>query len=284
MKISETVVVRGGGDLATGIIWRLHRVGYRVVCLEAPLPTVIRRPVSAAEAVFAGQTCVEGLRFQLLPTGTFPATERTVPVWIDPQGESIAELAPDVVVDAIMAKRKTGTHRAMAPKVVAIGPGFVAGEDVHCVVETLRGHSLGRVLYRGPAASNTGVPGVIGGESARRIVRAPHEGRLGAVRTIGDVVAAGDLLGHVGETPVTAAIGGLLRGLIHPSVPLKAKMKIGDIDPRNEEGSWLTISDKAMAVAGGVLEAILADLPEEGFFARPLNLRPPENWGRVVWN
>ncbi|MBL3593548.1 MAG: hypothetical protein JMJ93_08605 [Synergistaceae bacterium] len=182
MKISETVVVRGGGDLATGIIWRLHRVGYRVVCLEAPLPTVIRRPVSAAEAVFAGQTCVEGLRFQLLPTGTFPVAEQTVPVWIDPQGESIAELAPDVVVDA------------------------------------------------------------------------------------------GDLLGHVGETPVTAAIGGLLRGLIHPSVPLKAKMKIGDIDPRNEEGSWLTISDKAMAVAGGVLEAILADLSEEDFFCPSLEL------------
>ncbi len=246
MRTSETVIVRGGGDLATGIIWRLHRVGYRIICLEAPLPTVIRRPVSAAEAVFEGQSRVEGLRFQLLPTGIFPVTARTVPVWVDPQGESIAGLAPDIVVDAIMAKRKTGTHRAMAPKVIAIGPGFVAGEDVHCVVETLRGHSLGRVLYRGAAAPNTGVPGVIGG--------------------------AGDVLGYVGETPVMAAIGGLLRGLIHPSVPLKPKMKIGDIDSRNEEGSWLTISDKAMAVAGGVLEAILADLPKKDFFCPSLEL------------
>lgn len=272
MRTSETIIVRGGGDLATGIIWRLHRVGYRVICLEAPLPTVIRRPVSAAEAVFEGQSRVEGLRFQLLPTGIFPVTARTVPVWVDPQGESIADLAPDIVVDAIMAKRKTGTHSAMAPKVIAIGPGFVAGEDVHCVVETLRGHSLGRVLYRGAAAPNTGVPGVIGGESDRRIVRAPHEGRLRPMRKIGDVVAAGDVLGYVGETPVMAAIGGLLRGLIHPSVPLKPKMKIGDIDSRNEEGSWLTISDKAMAVAGGVLEAILADLPKKDFFCPSLEL------------
>lgn len=262
MKTSKTVIVRGGGDLATGILWRLHRVGFRVVCLEAPLPTVIRRPVSAARAVFDGEASVEGLRFLRMERGLFPSSSDVVPLWIDPEGKSIASVRPDGVVDAIMAKRKTGTNLSMAPRVVAIGPGFVAGEDVHCVVETLRGHRLGRVIYEGPAAPNTGVPGVIGGESERRIVRSPGAGFFRPRREIGDVVAVGEILGTVDGLPVAARTGGLLRGLIHPSVPVFAGMKIGDVDPRCEEGSWLTLSDKALAVAGGVLEAILAELPD----------------------
>jgi xanthine dehydrogenase accessory factor len=257
----KTVVVRGGGDLATGVLWRLHRVGFRVVCLESPLPTAIRRTVSAAEAVFAGENIVEGLQFVRLEPGTWPTGKDRVPVWIDPDGLWIKRISPDSLVDAIMAKRNLGTSLDMAPRVVALGPGFYAGRDVHCVVETKRGHNLGRVIYNGCAAPNTGIPGVIGGESEKRIVRAPCDGFFSGFKKIGDNVCEGQILGTVNELPVLAKFTGIVRGLIHPSVPVHRGMKIGDIDPRTEEGNWKTISDKALSIAGGVLEAVLADIP-----------------------
>ena len=257
----KTIVVRGGGDLATGVLWRLHRVGFRVACLEVAVPTVIRRTVSAAQAVFDGEGCVEGICFVLLEKGEFPKASGTVPVWVDPGAESIVDVHPDCVVDAIIAKENLGTHKGMAPLVIGLGPGFEAGVDVHCVVETKRGHDLGRVIYRGPAAPNTGIPGVVGGESEKRLVRSPGEGTFCPVTKIGDVVSEGQLLGTVGGLPVNARITGLVRGQIHPSVRVVKGMKIGDVDPRIEQGSWNTISDKALAIAGGVLEASVAAIP-----------------------
>lgn len=261
MKMGKTVLVRGGGDLATGVLWRLNRVGFRLICLEMPLPKVIRRTVSAAQAVFDGETCVEGLHFARLEPGTFPTGGRAVPVWVDPEGKWINTVAPDFLVDAIMAKKNLGTNLEMAPRVIALGPGFNAGRDVHCVVETQRGHNLGRVIYNGCASANTGIPGVVGGESDKRLVRSPEDGFFLGSREIGQIVSEGEELGSVGGTPVLARIRGLIRGLIHPSVPVRKGMKIGDIDPRMEEGSWRTISDKARSIAGGVLEAVLAELP-----------------------
>jgi len=250
------VVVRGGGDLATGVLWRLSRVGFRVICLETHLPTVVRRKVSAAQAVFDGRATVEGISFVLAEKGELPNDEKTVPVWIDPEGETIGAVRPDCLVDAIIAKKNLGTHMGMAPRVIGLGPGFKAGVDVHYVVETKRGHRLGRVINDGQAAPNTGIPGVVGGESEKRVVRSPGEGFFISVRGIGEVVSTGELIGLVGDEPVHASISGLIRGQIHPSVPLFKGMKIGDIDPR-EDASWDTISDKALSIAGGVLEAIL---------------------------
>ncbi len=257
----KTVIVRGGGDLATGVLWRLHRVGFRVACLEVAVPTVIRRTVSAAQAVFDGEACVEGTRFVLLEKGEFPRVPGTVPVWVDPGAESLVDVCPDCVVDAIIAKENLGTHKGMAPLVIALGPGFEAGVDVHCVVETKRGHNLGRVIYRGSAAPNTGIPGVIGGESEKRLVRSPGEGFFTSDVKIGDIVSEGQILGRVADLPVRARIAGLVRGQIHPSVRVVRGMKIGDIDPRIEQGNWNTISDKALSIAGGVLEAVVAAIP-----------------------
>ncbi len=181
-------------------------------------------------------------------------------MWIDPEGKTIEKVSPDFVVDAIMAKKNLGTHKRMAPRVVAIGPGFTAGVDVHCVVETKRGHTLGRVFYEGAAAQNTGIPGEIGGESWKRLLRAPADGYLIPAKEIGDNVEAGEVVGEVSGIAVKALIRGMLRGLIHPSVPVSKGMKIGDVDPRNDRSSCFTISDKALAVAGGVLEGMLAIL------------------------
>lgn len=256
------VVVRGGGDLATGVIWRLHRSGFKVICLEAPSPTVIRRTVSAAQAVFNGYARVEGVNFLLMETGSFPEDCETVPVWIDPNGKSIDWVKPYCVVDAIMAKRNKGTHIGMAPLVGALGPGFVAGEDVHFVVETLRGHYLGRVIYKGSAIPNTGVPGEISKETERRILRSPGSGRFRNIREIGDSVQEGEVVGYVDDIPVTTRISGVLRGLIHPSIVVAEGMKIGDVDPRGDIKHCFTISDKALAIAGGVLEAIMASLAQ----------------------
>lgn len=252
----KLVVVRGGGDLATGVLWRLRRVGCRVICLETHLPTVVRRTVSAAQAVFDGSTTVEGISFILTEKGNLLEDKITVPVWIDPDGETIGTVKPDCLVDAIIAKKNLGTHMGMAPRVIGLGPGFTAGVDVHYVVETKRGHRLGRVLHEGQAAPNTGIPGVVGGESEKRVVRSPGEGFFKSVRGIGEIVSEGELIGDVGDKPVHASISGLIRGQIHPSVPLFKGMKIGDIDPR-KDANWKTISDKALSIAGGVLEAIL---------------------------
>ena len=255
----ELVIIKGAGDIATGIGHRLFRCGFRVVMTELPQPTVIRRTVAFAEAVFAGRTEVEGVtavRVEL-SEALRVVNEGLVAVLVDPEARAAAVLQPWALVDAILAKRNINTRLDDAPIVVAVGPGFTAGVDAHAVVETMRGHYLGKVITTGPALPNTGSPGEIGGHTDDRLLRAPCAGLFTAVRKIADTVAAGDVVAHVDGRPVTAAIDGVLRGMLHDGLPVTAGMKIGDIDPRAKREHCFSISDKASAVGGGVLEALL---------------------------
>jgi len=254
------VVTKGGGDLATGVVHRLHRAGMPVVVTELAQPTVIRRAVALASAVYEGRAEVEGLAAQLAESDReirAALAGGQVPVVIDPRGEVIARLHPLVVVDAIMAKRNTGTTIADAPIVIGLGPGFTAGVDVHAVIETNRGHNLGRVILSGSAEPHTGVPGTTAGFTVERVLRAPCEGTLTGKRRIGDAVEAGEVVASVAGEPVTANIAGVLRGLLADGLPVKAGLKVGDVDPRGAREHCFTISDKARAIGGGVLEAIL---------------------------
>lgn len=256
----KLVVVRGGGDLATGTICRLYRSGYKIIVLEIEQPTVVRHTVSLAQCVFTGKTEVEGLQ-AVLAASTGEAIELAekgiVPVLIDSEGVTIEKVRPYVVVDAILAKKNIGTKIDWAPIVIGLGPGFTAGKDVHAVVETKRGHYLGMVYYKGQALSDTGVPGEIGGVSAERVVRAPAEGSFLPIMQIGDSVEKGEELGYVEGIPVKSPIKGVLRGLINQGVKVTEGMKIGDVDPRQVPEYCWSISDKARAIGGGVLEAIL---------------------------
>ncbi|MHB1044994.1 MAG: selenium-dependent molybdenum cofactor biosynthesis protein YqeB [Thermoanaerobaculia bacterium] len=261
LAAGRLVVVRGAGDLATGCIVRLVRSGFRVVALELPRPSAIRRAVSLSEAVFDGVSEVEGVRAvrHEAPPATWDAG--VVPILVDPEARHVARLAPLAVVDAIVAKRNLGTRPDLAPVVVALGPGFEAGRDAHAVVETNRGHALGRVLLAGQAEADTAVPGRIAGHDAARVVRAPAAGEVVALRSIGDLVASGEPILSAGGVTARAAIGGVLRGLIRPGFPASAGLKVADVDPRGLREHCFTVSDKARAVAGGVLEAILALAP-----------------------
>lgn len=253
------VVIRGGGDIATGIALRLHRSHMAVVICELPAPTSIRRTVSFSEAMRLGTVEVEGVTARRADLEEIPALlERgEIPVLADPAGSCIRRLAPDAVVDAVLAKRNLGTTMDMAPAVVAAGPGFTAGTDCHAVVETMRGHYLGRVIYEGSALPNTAVPGLIGGFAGERVLRAPGDGLFRGVREIGDTVLPGDVVGYVGGAPMACTIGGVLRGLLADGVAVHRGMKCGDVDPRCARDHCFCASDKALAVGGGVLEAIL---------------------------
>ncbi|MBR6526425.1 MAG: EF2563 family selenium-dependent molybdenum hydroxylase system protein [Lachnospiraceae bacterium] len=264
--MKDLIIVRGGGDLATGTIYKLHRCGFPVLILETATPSSIRRNVSFSEAVYQGQQTVEDLTCYLADSEEHALSllkEGKLAMLIDPQGDSIAHLHPLVVVDAILAKKNLGTHRDMAPITVGLGPGFTAGEDVHAVVETKRGHNLGRVLWQGSAAPNTGIPGVIGGYGKERVIHSPAAGILRNAKKITDTVHCGDVIAWIQQdsqtVPVTATIDGLLRGLIRDGYPVTVGFKIADIDPRIEEyNNCFTISDKARCIAGGVVEAILS--------------------------
>jgi xanthine dehydrogenase accessory factor len=275
------IVVRGGGDLGTGVAHRLHRAGYEVVVLEAERPTAVRRLVAFGEAVREGSVIVEGVEARLAdlrdvaaralggpgaPAGG-PVTGRRgwVPVVVDPEGRAIGPLRPDAIVDARMAKRNLGTSRTDAPVTIGLGPGFSAGVDVDLVVETKRGHALGRVIESGPAAADTGVPGRVGGAGAERVLRSPADGAFASSRAIGDLVEAGDRVGSVDGEPVRARIAGIVRGLTADGSPVGRGDKIGDVDPRGDEVDPRAISDKARAVGGAVLEALLS----KGVLPRP---------------
>lgn len=255
------VVVRGGGDLATGTILRLHQCGFSVLALECARPTAIRRQVALCEAVYDDAVQVEGVTCRRIEAHqqayeVWQAGE--IPLLVDESGECLAQIRPLAMVDAILAKRNLGTTRDMAPITIALGPGFTAGVDVDAVVETMRGHRLGRVLYTGAAQPNTGVPGNIGGYTRERVIHAPADGTLVPCTSIGDVVQAGQTLAMVGQVPVVATIDGVLRGLIREGFPVTRGLKIADIDPRlQERENCSTVSDKARAIAGGVLEALL---------------------------
>ncbi|MFQ5693031.1 MAG: selenium-dependent molybdenum cofactor biosynthesis protein YqeB [Nitrospinota bacterium] len=257
------VVVRGAGDIATGVIHRLVRSGFPVIATETASPTVIRRTVAFAEAVAGGECTVEGItarRVEGDEEALRLAREGIVPVLVDPGGDVIRRLKPFAVVDAILAKRNLGTRREDAEVVIGLGPGFTAGEDVDVVVETNRGHDLARVILEGTAEPNTGVPGSVGGHAGDRVLRAPCGGEFRAVRKIGDAVRAGDRVAEVGGRPVVTAIDGVLRGLLRDGLTVTEGFKVGDVDPRCRREHCFTISDKARAVGGGVLEALLMHL------------------------
>ena len=253
------VVIRGGGDLATGVALRLYRARMRIVICEVAAPTSIRRTVCFSEAVRLGETAVEGVPARRAETAEVPALleKGVIPVLVDPEAHCIRELKPDAVVDAILAKRNLGTTMDMAPVVVAAGPGFTAGVDCHAVVETMRGHYLGRVIYSGSALPNTNIPGLIGGYAGERVLRAPADGIFRGARQIGDQVQAGDIAGYVAGVPMACTIAGTLRGLLADGVPVTKGMKSGDVDPRCKPDYCVCASDQALAVGGGVLEALL---------------------------
>jgi xanthine dehydrogenase accessory factor len=282
------IVLRGGGDLASGVAIRLHRAGLKVLVTELPQPMVVRRLVAFAEAVYAGQAVVEGVlarRVEGLPQAMAVARQEEIPVIVDPQAEILAALrralpvsTPLVVVDARMTKRPSANE--LPPEVspgergfkldaagtapvllVGLGPGFVAGENCHVAIETNRGHCLGRVLWQGAPEADTGIPESVIDHRAERVLRSPSDGVLQAHAAIGDHVEAGQVVAQVAGQPVVAAFKGVLRGLIHPGLQVTRGLKIGDIDPRDDPRFCRMVSDKSMAVGGGILEAILS-LPE----------------------
>ena len=264
--MENIIVVRGGGDLATGSIHRLWSAGFKVLVLEAEHPAAIRRQVSLSEAVYEGTATVEGLTAVLIhDISEMEAVwaAGNVPMLVDPNGDCLKAVKPAALVDAIIAKVNLGTTRDMAPATIALGPGFTAGVDVDVVVETSRGHKLGRVIKEGAAKANTGIPGIIGGYGKERVMHSPAKGILRNVHAIGDIVEAGTEIAYIeaedGRVPVLATISGIIRGLIRDGYPVTEGFKIADIDPRREEleNCWL-ISDKARCIAGSVLEQVCA--------------------------
>lgn len=255
------VLIRGGGDLASGVGVRLHRSGFQVVITELPEPLVVRRKVSFAEAVHEGLVQVEGVTGKLVEDFSEIKSillSGVIPVLIDPDLKCLEVLNPDVVVDARMRKKPPREGKELASLVIGLGPGFVAGENCHAVIETNRGHNLGRVLWQGVPEQDTGIPGSVQGYSSERVLRAPVDGVLQTKIEIGDRLKKGSLVALVGEEEVLAPFGGILRGLLRDGTAVKAGLKIGDVDPREDPNLYKLISDKSRAIGGGVLEAILA--------------------------
>lgn len=264
--MQDLIVVRGAGDISTGTIHRLHRAGFSVLALETARPSAIRRQVAFSEAVYDGTATVEGVtavRVADIEEAVSTLEAGGLPLLVDPRGDSIRALRPAAVVDAILAKKNMGTTIDMAALTIALGPGFEAGKDVHYVIETMRGHRLGRIIDAGSALPNTGVPGVIGGVGAERVLHAPCAGTFHMLRDIGSAVAAGEAVGTItsseGETPVCTQIAGIVRGVIRDGYPVTKGFKLADVDPRMaERENCATISDKARCIAGSVLELVCA--------------------------
>jgi xanthine dehydrogenase accessory factor len=258
------VAVKGAGDLATGVMHRLFRAGFAVMATELPQPTVLRRTVAFAEAVTQGQMRVEGVTAcgaNSIEEVQAALANELIPIVVDSDGMVLRQLQPQVLVEATLSKYNSGITINDAPIVIALGPGYEAGKDAHAVIETNRGHNLGRVYLEGCAEPDTGVPGTIGGYASERLLRAPCAGRLYGVRRIGDQVQAGEIVAvmqsDASTTPINATISGILRGLVRDGLVVNTGMKVGDIDPRAVREHCFTISDKSRAVAGGVLEAIM---------------------------
>ncbi|WP_047396115.1 selenium-dependent molybdenum cofactor biosynthesis protein YqeB [Cetobacterium sp. ZOR0034] len=262
------VIVRGAGDLATGVIHRLYRSGFKILALEIEKPSAIRRSVVFSECIYNLEQVVEGVKAKKvndLREIEECWKKNEIPVAVDPVGKYIEILKPQIVIDAIIAKKNYGTNMDMAPITIALGPGFVAGRDVNIVVETMRGHNLGRLIYDRGALPNTGEPGDIAGITKERVIYSEKTGFFKAVKKIGDYVKRKEILGYIDETPVFATIDGLLRGIISDNYEVKPKFKIADIDPRlNQYDNCFTISDKARSLGGAVLEGILSELHRKG--------------------
>ena len=268
------IICRGGGDLATGIVHRLFRAGFPVLVLETDSPAAIRRQVSFSEAVYDGTATVEGVTAERIASANRASVnhvleEGRVPLLVDPEGSSIPLLKPDIVVDAIIAKKNLGTAKEMAPLVIGVGPGFTAGEDVDLVVESMRGHNLARIFTTGSALPNTGIPGNIGGFTKERVLHAEAAGYMKNIRQIGDIVEKGEEIARIYEkmtedgtfsgsyVSVEVSISGIIRGLIREGYHFQKGFKIADIDPRESElANCFTISDKARSIGGSVLEAV----------------------------
>ncbi len=255
------VLIKGAGDLGTGVAWRLYQSGFPVLITELAQPLVVRRTVAFASAVFDAEITVQGVTARR--AGSFEEAAHwleagVIPVLVDPETHARDYSHPTVLIDAVLAKRNTGTRIDQAPLVIALGPGFSPGVDCHVVIETNRGHNLGRVIWDRPAEANTGVPGQIGGKGAERVLRAPSDGILKSIKQIGDEVKTGETIAQVGKGTVVAPFDGILRGLVHDGLAVRTGMKVGDVDPRAKREACFTISDKALAVGGGALEAILS--------------------------
>lgn len=258
------IIIRGGGDLATGVAYRLHKAGFPLMVLELARPLVVRRRVALATAVLEGEVTVESLGGRLAENAA-EAEEMAyrgdaVPVLVAPDLSPVVEqlaTPPSVVIDARMAKRNIDTSKGQAPLVIALGPGFTAGVNCDAVIETMRGHRLGRVIWDGPALPNTGTPGRVAGKARERVLRAPAAGVAEWEVSIGDFVDEGQVMGGVDGQPVNAPFDGVVRGLIAPGTPVREGVKIGDVDARGDESACYTISDKSLAIGGGVLEAVL---------------------------
>lgn len=261
MNQERLIVVRGGGDLATGVIQKLYRAGFPVLVLEIARPLAIRRQVALSEAVYAGEKTVEDVTAVLVPdlaAAWVQIESGKVAMMVDPQAAVLKQIKPLAMVDAILAKRNLGTCRQMAAITIALGPGFTAGQDVDVVIETLRGHDLGRLIFSGAALPDTGVPGLIAGAAQARVIHAATDGVFRPHKAIGDTVKAGEIIATIGDEPVLATLDGVIRGLIRDGFPVASGLKLADIDPReSERQNCLTISDKARCIGGGVLEAIL---------------------------
>lgn len=270
----DLIVVRGGGDLATGTIHRLASAGLRVLVLETKAPAAIRRQVSFCEAVYEQEVTIEGITatfIQNISEVDAVLTANKIPVLVDPTGESISQLHPCVVVDAILAKKNLGTTMDMAPLTIGLGPGFTAGVDVNAVIETSRGHNLGRIITDGCAKPNTGIPGNIGGYTKERVIHSPAAGIIRNLHHIGDVVEASEEIAYIetadSKISVNATIPGILRGLIRDGYEVTNGFKIADIDPRiTELQNCFTISDKSRCIAGSVLELVVGSFTKNALY------------------
>ena len=264
------VAIKGAGDLATGVAWRVFKSGLPVVMTEIAYPLVVRKTVAFAQAVYDSSFTVQQVTAVLVDsaTGIDPVLcQGKIPLLIDPEARIINKIKPTILVDAIMAKRNVNTSIESASLVLALGPGFTAGKDCNAVIETKRGHNLGRVIWQGSAAPDTGIPDAVNGYAVERLLRAPEGGKVEPLCNIGDAVKKGDLVARVGGTPVITEIDGVCRGMIQAGVVVKKGTKIGDIDPRGIKEHCYTISDKALSVGGGVMEAVFGYLLGNGGYA-----------------
>ncbi len=261
-KTNELIVlIRGAGEMASGVVHRLHRSHFKICMTEIPQPLAVRREVAFSEAIYEGHKEVEGVRAKLItaPEEIEPAWKSgDIPILVDPDAKKTRNfLKPEILVDAILAKRNLGTQMTDASLVIGLGPGFTAGKDVHLVVETNRGHNLGRVISKGAAEADTGVPGEIGGYTIERLLRTMKKGIFHPQKAIGERVNKGTVVAVADDFPVMAKISGVVRGLLRDGIEVKKGTKVGDIDPRGKKEFCFTISEKARAIGGGVLEAIL---------------------------
>jgi xanthine dehydrogenase accessory factor len=258
------VLIRGGGDLASGVAFRLHRAGFRIVITELPKPLTVRRLASFSEAIFTGEVTLEGIVAKRVndiddPLRVLQLISRNrIPVMIDPDGKSIQTVHPTVIVDARMLKAPPEALRHTAKLYIGLGPGFIGGTNCHAAIETQRGPRLGRVFWEGAPQPDSGVPESIGNIQSKRVLYSPIGGYVIPKKGIGDFIQQGEVIAEIDHQTVVAPFSGILRGLIHPEVEVRKGMKIGDIDPRNDPELCNHVSDKALAVGGGVLEAILS--------------------------